>query len=93
MTVLSNHYTISSDWTGLRYLGPDLDWEYKKREFHLSVLSYIQDALTRFHYSSPHNPQHQPYSHAKITYGEKSQYATADDNNQLLSPTGKKCIQ
>ena len=25
MTVISNHYTISSDWTGSRYLGLDLN--------------------------------------------------------------------
>ena len=68
MTVLSNHYTISSDWTGLRYLGLDLNWDYEKREVHISMLSYVQDALTRFHHSRPHKPQHQPYPHAKISY-------------------------
>ena len=39
MTVLSNHYTISSDWTGSRYLCLDLDWDYEKREVHLYMLS------------------------------------------------------
>ena len=73
MTVLSNHYTISSDWTGSRYLGIDLDWHYEKREVHLYILSYVQDALTRFHQSRPHNPQEQPYPHAKVTYGAKAQ--------------------
>ena len=61
MTVLSSHYTISSDWTGSRYLDIDLDWDYEKRKFHLSMLSYVQDALTRFHSSFPQNPQHQPF--------------------------------
>ena len=53
----------------------------------------MQDALTRFHHSLPHKLQHQPYPHAKITFGDKAQYVTADDNSQLLSPTGKKIIQ
>ena len=44
MTVISSHYTISSDWTGSHYLGVDLDWDYEKREVHLSSLSYMQDA-------------------------------------------------
>ena len=57
------------------------------------MLSYVQDALTRFHQSRPHKPQQQPYPHAKITYGNKAQYATAEDNSQLLSPTDKKFIQ
>ena len=69
MTVLSSHYTVYSDWTGSRYLGIDLDWDYRKREVHLSMLSYVQDALTSFHHSRPHKPQHQPYPHAKVTYG------------------------
>ena len=93
MTVISNHYTISSGWTVSRYLGLDLDWDYEKHTVHLSMLTYVQDVLTRFRHSHSHKPQHQPYPHAKITYGEKSQYATAEDNSQLLSPADKKCIQ
>ena len=57
------------------------------------MLLYVQDALTRFHHSFPYKTQHQPYPHAKITYGEKAQYATSDDNSQLLSPADKKFIQ
>ena len=60
MTVLSIHYTISSDWTVSRYLGIDLDWDYENCEVYLSMLSYMQDALTRFHHSRPHKPQDQP---------------------------------
>ena len=89
MTVLSSHYTISRYWTCSRYLGIDLYWDYEKREVHLSMLSYVKDSLTRFPHSRPHKPQHQPYPHAKLTYGYKAQYATADDDYLLLSPTGK----
>ena len=60
MTVLRNHYTISRNWTGSRYLGLDLDWDYEKHEVHLSMISYVQDALTRLHHSRPHKPKHQP---------------------------------
>ena len=81
MTVLSSHFTISSVCTGSLYLGLNRDWDYEKREVHLSMLSYVQDAPTRFHHSRPHNTQHQPYPHAKITYGGKVQYATAEDNS------------
>ena len=67
MTFLSNHYTISSDWTGSCYICLDLDWDHEKHEVHLSMLSYVQDVLTRFHHSRPHKPQQQPYPHTKIT--------------------------
>ena len=53
MTVLSSHYTISIDWTVSRYLVIDLDWDYEKRKVNLSILSYVQDSLTRFHQSHP----------------------------------------
>ena len=33
------------------------------------------------------------YPHAKITYGYKAQYATAEDNSQLLAPADKIFIQ
>ena len=93
MTVLSSHCTISSDWTGSSYLGIDLDWDYEKREFHLSMLSYVQDKLTNFHHSRTHKLQYQPYPHAKVTYGDNAQYATAEDDYPLLFPAGKNSIQ
>ena len=89
MTVLSSHYTISSDWTGSCYLGIDLDWDNEKCEVHLIMLSYVQDALTHFHHYCLHKPQDQPYPHAKVTYESKAQYATADDDSPLLFPAGK----
>ena len=57
------------------------------------MLSYVQDALTRFHHSRPHKLQDQPYPHTKVTYGAKAQYATADADYPLLSPVGKNFIQ
>ena len=60
MTVLRSFYTNSSDWTGSRYLGIDLEWDYEEREVHLSMLSYVQDTLTHFNHSRPHKPQDQP---------------------------------
>ena len=57
------------------------------------MLLYVQDALTHFHQYRPHKPQHQPYPHAKITYGDKAQYSTAEENSQILSPAEQKIIQ
>ena len=39
MSVLKRNYKISADWKGQGYLGLDLDWDYEKREVHLSMLS------------------------------------------------------
>ena len=42
MVVLEEHYTISHDWKGKLYLGIDLDWDYARREVHLSILLYVK---------------------------------------------------
>ena len=55
MSVLQPHYVVLSDWTGKRYISLDLDWDYSQRKVHLSMLTYVLDALKRFHH---HHPQH-----------------------------------
>ena len=79
MAILQEHYTISHDWSGSRYLGMDIDWDYERQEVHLSMLLYVQDALTRFHHARPRRPQDQPHPHVKPTYGAKVQYAAGKD--------------
>ena len=39
MVLLSKIYKNSNDWEGKGYLGLDLDWDYEKREVHLSMLT------------------------------------------------------
>ena len=60
MGVLSTHYTISHDWTGTKYLGIDLDWDYIGRKVHTSMLGYIEAAIAQFDHPSSKRPQHQP---------------------------------
>ena len=93
MDILQEHYTISHDWSGSRYLGMDIDWDYARHEVHLSILSYVQDALKHFHHEHPHKPQDQPHPHAKPTYGAKLQYADGEDKSPAVSPAEKKFIQ
>ena len=56
MQVLTEHYTISHDWTGAKYLGIDLDWDYAKGAVHTFMLGYAQAALTRFDHPPPSDP-------------------------------------
>ena len=93
MAVLKENYSISHDWEGKRYLGLDLDWDYEKREVHLSMLQYVVDALKRFHHEAPLKPQHQPYPRVKPVYGAKAQYSADDDDSPLLSKADKTFIQ
>ena len=57
------------------------------------MLSYVQDALTRFCHARPRKLQDQPYPHVKPTYGAKAKYATDADPSPLLTPARNKCVQ
>ena len=50
ISVLKQDCTISQDWTGAKYLGIDLDWDYANRQVHRSMLDYIPAALKRFNH-------------------------------------------
>eukprot|EP00985_Skeletonema_marinoi_P021651 scaffold13386_cov154-Skeletonema_marinoi.AAC.8 len=34
---LEENYTVTTDWTGGRYIGITIDWDYKRRQVHLSI--------------------------------------------------------
>ena len=93
MQALEEDYAISHEWEGKRYIGLTIDWDYDKREVHISMPEYIQDALTRFHHSKPMKPQDQPHPHIPPKYGAKQQFAEDDDGSPPLDKAGKKFIQ
>jgi hypothetical protein len=35
--VLEEHFKLTCDWTGKRYIGITLDWDYNKHQVHLSM--------------------------------------------------------
>ena len=53
VSVLRESYKISHNWEGKKYLGLDLDWGYSHHKVHLSMMSYVTDALTRFRHNNP----------------------------------------
>jgi hypothetical protein len=87
---LKEHYKIKEDWAGTPYLGITLDWDYKKREVHLSIPGYVEQALARLGHNIPKQLQHQPHKHTVPTYRAMVQYAKAEDVTQLLSKEEKK---
>ena len=91
--ILGQHYKCSHDWTGTRYLGMDIDWDYTDKKVHISMLDYVPEALTRFQHPKPKKPQHQPYPHVKPTYGATKQYAVDNDTSPPLSKSDKKYVQ
>lgn len=93
MSVLKEFYEISVDWTGTKYVGLTLDWDYHRGKVHLSMPGYVKKALERFDHQPPASPQNSPYPHTRPNYGAKIQYATDPDSSPELGKKEKKFIQ
>ena len=91
--VLKEHYEISEDWEGTKYIGLTFDWDYSKRQVHVSMPGYRDMALTRFKHQTPKRKQDQPYKHVIPNYGTKIQFALGPDGTALLDNDGKKIVQ
>ena len=89
---LEEHYKVTTDWTGKRYIGIMLDWDYKKQQVHLTMPGYVTKALKQFQHVF-HKAQHAPYPSIPIKYGAKKQYATESSTAPSLDAKGKKFIQ
>jgi hypothetical protein len=92
MTVLQEHYQIKADWTGTRYIGIHMAWDYEKGRVHLYMPGYVQRALKLFQHIRT-KTQHQPFPHTAIKYGAKIQYAKQESTAPPVNPTEKKFIQ
>jgi hypothetical protein len=91
-TTLEDHYGVTTEWDGKRYIGITLDWDYKQRQVHLSMPGYIAKALKVFQHVVC-TEQHQPFPSVPIQYDAKKQYAKESSTAPLLDVAGKKFIQ
>jgi hypothetical protein len=96
-SVLEEHYKVTADWKGERYVGIHLKWDYIKQRVHLYMPGYVQKALIQFDHKQ-RKKQNQPFPHTpiQIQYGSKKQYAKEESTAPppLISTarnTSKKC--
>jgi len=61
VSMLLKHYNISTDWKGEKYIGLTLDWDYERREVHLSMPGYVAKARKEFGHEIPKRQQNHPY--------------------------------
>jgi hypothetical protein len=92
-SILREHYDISIDKTGTRYIGIQFDWDYERREVHLSMPGYVTKALKRFQHPTPSKPQNQPHPHIPPKYGAKVQYNEPEDTSPQLNKEATRFIQ
>ena len=92
-SVIQENYDLTKDWEGKKYIGLTLDWDYARREVHLSMPGYISDARKRFKHMQPSRRQDSPHLHTQIIYGAKQQFAKALDDAPILSADDKLFVQ
>jgi hypothetical protein len=90
---LTPFYKITVDKDGTRFIGLTLEWDYIKREVHVSMPGYVKKALLRFNWPTPKKPQHQPYPHLPIQYGAKTQTSEPEDTSPRLDREKTKFVQ
>jgi hypothetical protein len=93
LKVLKENYQTTEDWSGSKYIGLTIDWDYENRKVHLSMPGYVEKSLERFNHDTPSKPQHLPFPHTPPQYGAKLQYAKEDDAAPTLGAEDKKFIQ
>eukprot|EP00804_Cyclotella_cryptica_P020074 CCRYP_014880-RH/>CCRYP_014880-RH protein AED:0.12 eAED:0.12 QI:0/-1/0/1/-1/1/1/0/1096 len=89
---LCQHYKVTTDWSGDRYIGIHLRWDYVKHQVHLFMPGYVQKALTIFRHNATHR-QNQPFPHTPIKYGARKQYAKGPSTSPKLDKKDKRFIQ
>jgi hypothetical protein len=93
ISILKQHYEISEDWSGTKYIGITFEWDYSNRRVHLSMPGYITKALQRFGHEKPRRVQNSPHPHVAPVYGAKAQYAEMETPSPLLDKQEQKYIQ
>ena len=85
-SLLKQYYEFTIDWSGTKYLGLTLRWDYKHRTVDVSMPGYIERALTRFNHPTPTYPEHSPHECAKPSYGAKIQLTEDPEESQPATP-------
>ena len=93
LTLLGQHYELEVDWTGTKYLGLTLEWDYINRKVYKHMPGYVKKALIRFGIEMPDNPQHSPHAWTAPSYGAGAQYDPDTADSPPLSPSGIKRLQ
>ena len=84
ISALKESYKVTEDWTGSKFAGIDLKWDYIKRWCRLTMDGYITEVRIRFGHPNPTTPQHTPHKHRPITYGAGAQYEIDEANTVLV---------
>ena len=84
------NYPVKIDWTGSKYIGIDLDWNYKIEQVLLSVEGYVKKALEEYQHKAPTKPFDAPIKYHRPEFGQKVWYERVDESTPLSPKQIKK---
>jgi hypothetical protein len=66
---LKQIYDVTTDWSGSKYCGLTIQWDYKNGTVDVSMPGYVSKALHRFDHPTPQKPQDAPSAWSPPNYG------------------------
>jgi hypothetical protein len=79
LDAIAANYPVKADWTGTKYIGIDLKWNYTDGEVQLSMEGYVPKALKEFQHQPPNKPVNGPTPYTAPIYGKTVQYAPIEE--------------
>ena len=67
---IAANYPVKADWTGKKYIGIDLDWNYEKGEVNLSMKGYVEKPIKEYQQPPPQKQVNGPKTYTAPIYGE-----------------------
>jgi hypothetical protein len=87
------NYKLSTDWTGSRYCGLTIQWDYENCTCNISMPGYITRALNRFLHPAPKHPRLPPHPWERPNYSNKTQLTPVLDTLPAISSADKLRLQ
>merc|ERR1711966_637790 len=82
-------YKLSIDWSGTKYCGITMQWDYDMRTLTISMPGYVQKMLVRFKHEPPPLNQYAPYQPQPRKYGKSVDDTIPVDESPLLDEKRK----
>ncbi len=90
---IKSTYSLTEDWSGNRYCGITLVWDYLRRTVDISMPGYITKKLQEYKHIKSKTIQTCPYSPAPKQFGIKAQRLLENDTSPRLDKNGIKRVQ
>ena len=84
LPTLQSQYTVTTDWTGAKFVGIDISWDYARCTCQLLMPGTISEIYLEYGRKAPAKPQHTPHKHLEIVCGAKVQLSPKEGTSAAL---------